>query len=77
MALTGEALHTSLTAVATAEGKYVLVPFGTSVSVYRASTGGRVQHLHGHTRLVTGICLHPSNTFQASPQTSQESHRGM
>lgn len=53
-------------AIATADGKNVLVPFGTSVSVYVAATGGRVQVLNGHTRPVTGICLHPSNSYQAS-----------
>lgn len=73
MALTEDALHTSLTAVTTAEGQHVLVPFGTSVSVYNASTGGRVQQLNGHTKLVTGICLHPANTFQVGLQPSQES----
>ena len=66
MALTAESWQYSVTAVATAEGKLVLVPFGTSVNVCRASTGGRVQQLVGHTKHVTDICLHPANTFQAS-----------
>lgn len=52
------------TAVSSADGKYVLVPFGISVSVYHSTSGARVQHLDGHTRPITGISLHPSNSFQ-------------
>jgi hypothetical protein len=52
------------TGVASADGKYVLLPSGISVSVYKAATGARVQWLEGHTSRITSVALHPDNTLQ-------------
>lgn len=62
--LKGQHHYGQATAVASADGKYVLLPSGTSVSVYRAATGARVQWLEGHTARVTAVALHPDNTLQ-------------
>lgn len=64
MAVADESLRCPAIALASADGKFILVPFGISVTVYQALSGARIQQLDGHTRLVTAIALHQGNTHQ-------------
>ncbi|KAL0964009.1 hypothetical protein UPYG_G00316470 [Umbra pygmaea] len=49
----------------TNDSRYLLCVSGESVKVYSTSTEECVQDLHGHTDLVTGVVLNPSNHLQA------------
>lgn len=76
MAVAEESLRCPAIAVASADGKYILVPFGISVTVYQTSSGARIQQLDGHTRLVTAIALHQANTHQVCTKIDHVHHGG-
>lgn len=54
------------TGIVSADGKFALLPFDRVINVYDSQTGRRVQHLSGHSDLITGLTLHPFNSFQVA-----------
>ena len=53
-------------AIVSADGKYLFSPSNQDVNIYNSATGKKSASLKGHKDVVTGIALHPQNTYQAT-----------